>query len=327
MQTRAGRPFTSPFRPLHLLHPLHRLHRLLGNKASESGVYDMITVKPGDGSPLTFGTIVQGFAIYLDNFAIKELAKGDPSRRQRFVNSVHKGADLLFSVANAAELCGPTGRSFDMIKEFLNELGEHWFPVELDPLEAVKRELSGESVAGSCVSKNFMKDYFKIRLMDYSPGSGQVINLYDQFFRLGPVMDWVASQRKSIQSGQADLDEALINQINRHRQKYDRDQEWLDASFPNLPFKPSHPATFTYSHLIRTLIVEAKSHQLKKGDGTDFCHAIMAGAYASVGTLDKHWKRRIESLPKPNQLATIYYEPELDEMVDEIEKAVAILRS
>ena len=45
----------------------------------------------------------------------------------------------------------------------------------------------------------------------------------------------------------------------------------------------------------------------------------MASAFASVGTLDRQWKRRVDGLPKPNQLAHIYYEPELDIMVDEIE--------
>lgn len=48
----------------------------------------------------------------------------------------------------------------------------------------------------------------------------------------------------------------------------------------------------------------------------------MGSAFASVATLDKHWKRRIERLPKPNQLAHIYYEPELDTMVSDIEVGV-----
>jgi hypothetical protein len=55
------------------------------------------------------------------------------------------------------------------------------------------------------------------------------------------------------------------------------------------------------------LVLEAKQFRLKKGDGLDFSHAVMGSAFASVVTLDKHWKRRIEGLPKPNQLAHIYY--------------------
>ena len=63
-------------------------------------------------------------------------------------------------------------------------------------------------------------------------------------------------------------------------------------------------------------------YKLKKGDGRDFSHAVMGSAFASVATLDKQWKRRIESLPKPNQCARIYYEPELDRMVSDIESAL-----
>ncbi|HWZ43294.1 MAG TPA: hypothetical protein VNW97_07440 [Candidatus Saccharimonadales bacterium] len=58
------------------------------------------------------------------------------------------------------------------------------------------------------------------------------------------------------------------------------------------------------------MIVEAKAHHLKKGDGLDFCHAVMASTFAHVATLDKHWKRRLDGFPEPNKLARIYYQNE-----------------
>jgi hypothetical protein len=42
----------------------------------------------------------------------------------------------------------------------------------------------------------------------------------------------------------------------------------------------------------------------------------MASAFATFGAIDKQWKRRIAALPTPNQLARIYQEPELDQMID-----------
>ena len=45
---------------------------------------------------LTFESSVRGIAIYLDTFALKFLAKGDPLLRQRFIAAVNNGADLLF---------------------------------------------------------------------------------------------------------------------------------------------------------------------------------------------------------------------------------------
>jgi hypothetical protein len=82
------------------------------------------------------------------------------------------------------------------------------------------------------------------------------------------------------------------------------------------------PATFVFFGLMRNLILEAKSRPLRKGDGMDFSHAVLASAFSTVGTLDQQWKRRIENLPKPNRLAPIYSCQQLDRMVTDIESAL-----
>ena len=69
--------------------PLPSLVICLGRK--------MITVTAGTSDPLIFTAKLHGAAVYLDNFAIKALAKGDPARRRRFVDSIHNGAELVFS--------------------------------------------------------------------------------------------------------------------------------------------------------------------------------------------------------------------------------------
>jgi len=45
-------------------------------------------------------------------------------------------------------------------------------------------------------------------------------------------------------------------------------------------------------------------------------------------TLNEGMRRAIgsERMPKPNQLARIYYEPELDQMIDDIETALKSTR-
>jgi hypothetical protein len=59
---------------------------------------------------------------------------------------------------------------------------------------------------------------------------------------------------------------------------------------------------------------------LKKGDGRDLCHAAALGAaYGSIAALDKHWKQRVEPLPKPNELARVYSPTELNQLVDDLE--------
>lgn len=92
---------------------------------------------------------------------------------------------------------------------------------------------------------------------------------------------------------------------------------------PVVAFNASKPATFTCGNLLRTLVVEAKAYQVKKGDGLDFFQSVIGSAFASVPTLDKLWNRRVLSLPTPNFLARIYSKPELDALVTEIESCVA----
>jgi len=92
------------------------------------------------------------------------------------------------------------------------------------------------------------------------------------------------------------MDEALRNKMGTYADASKQDARWLDLKFPRLPFNPSKPATFTYVNLVRTLIIEA--NPLKPGDGMDFCHAVMASTFGSFATLDKHWKRRVDSPPR-----------------------------
>src|ERR1700722_19161942 len=120
-------------------------------------------------------TSVNGVAIYLDNWAIGDLAEGDSSRRERFVEALHTGrADLLFSVTNAAELAGPQGKSRADVRAFLDAIGPHWFPVELDTRKVLEREQSGASPGQSCISKEFLVDFMSSQMRDYWPGSGKI---------------------------------------------------------------------------------------------------------------------------------------------------------
>jgi hypothetical protein len=263
---------------------------------------------------------VADVAVFLDQFAMKKLAKEDPDRRRRFTEAIRSGADLLFSVANAAELTGPTGSSFQQMKDFLSDLGPHWFPVEMDPKMISDREVAGESTGDSCSCKKFVKDFYNDRVI--AQPRNRLIDLSEQFFDLGWTMEWLTSQRQSVITGKTRLDEVLRERILEHRLKFERDATWLDSAFPPLPFNARFPATFAYAHLMRTLIFEAKGYQLVKGDGIDFCQAVVASAFATLATLDKHWKRRVETLPRPHQLARIYAEGELDAFVEDLESKV-----
>lgn len=146
-------------------------------------------------------------------------------------------------------------------------------------------------------------------------------------FALGHLMDWLAPQRDSIAGGKKELDAALINRIRHHRTEHEADPTWLDRNFPVIAFHPRIADTFTYINLVRLLVLESKSFAMTPGDGIDFCQVVIGSAFASFATLDKKWKRRIETLPRPNRLAHIYYHPELDSLVDDVERAVDVVEA
>jgi len=284
----------------------------------------MIRLRATDVGSLNADVSLEGVSVFLDQFALYKLATGNGPRRSRFTQAMRTGGDLIFSVANAAELSGLTGKSFDAVKELLRDLGAKWFPIEMDPKAVSDREISGLNRADSFVSKKFVSDFTQDRFLKQPQGE---VMLSERFFDLSWVMDWLGPQRDSVISTRKQLDEVLRERVLALRVKFETDANWLDTAFPNVSYNAQIPGTFAYAHVMRGLIVEAKSHHLKKGDGIDFCQAVLASSIATVATLDKHWKRRIEQLPKPNGLARIYYASELDSMVEDFEARVKLRRA
>jgi len=140
----------------------------------------------------------------------------------------------------------------------------------------------------------------------------------DTFFNLGAVMNWMPHFNGTGNSKA--LDQTVVDAVRNVRLEYEADPSCLDKRFPPIPFDRKRPATFVWMHLLRRLVIDAKGHPLKRGDGRDLCHAIVGAAYGGFAVLDKHWKKRIEELPKPNGLAKVYYAPELDQLVADMEK-------
>lgn len=269
-----------------------------------------------EGPIFTMHASVAGPVVYLDSWAIYNLAEGDASRRRRFIAALNSGMDLLFSVTNAAELAGPKGASADAARVFLDAIGPRWFPAELSPIDVIQREVTGQCGASACIAERFLKSYAAHRIRSYAPGSGKVIDLSPDFFRLGGLLEYLGLQRESILAGSQKFDSLLRTKVAMVRERCNRNQKWLDARFPRVPFDPLFPATFIFKNLLRVMIDE---ETLRPGDGMDFCHAVTAGAFASFAALDKRWKRRVGSLPKPNRLARIYGPSELDQMVADME--------
>jgi hypothetical protein len=267
-----------------------------------------------------FRVSINGVRIYLDNWAVIDLAERDASRRKRFIAALCSGkADLLFSATNAAQLTQQRGASFEAVKSFLDEIGPYWVPVELNPLNVVERERQGADPATSYVSPRLFEAFVENGAASRSPDSVKTEVLSPDFLRLGALLNWVAGNQ-SLPELSKQFDE-IVKTRTRSLPTNTKPRLWLDRHYPAQKFNRLTPATFVFTNLLRTMVIE--SGQLKEGDAMDLCHASIGSAFATVAALDKNWKRRVEGLPQPNRLACIYGPAELNQMVTDIELLVA----
>jgi hypothetical protein len=269
---------------------------------------------------------VNGIAIYLDNWAIKSLAKDNPELSERFIAAVHKGADVLFSMNNVVEALGPQGKSSDAFKAFLNRLGPHWYPMTGNYLRVIEREDKGWSRSECGYDGEMLVAYFKSKTAKNVPGSGTVIDLSSEnFFQLGNFIEFSADSRGHFVALSAEFDRTMKEYVAKLRTKFKKKPAWLDNALPGVSFHPSHAARFVFVHLMRELIMDP-GYQIKKGDAMDLGHAVIATAFSNFATLDTQWKRRVENLPQPNENPHVYSQQELGTMILNIEDALLQLK-
>jgi hypothetical protein len=221
----------------------------------------MIRFASEDGSP---GVVAEtrGYGIYLDNDSLIDLAKGQPSRRTRFVDLLQAKGTLLFSWANAIEVAGPEGASAHAVRAFLDSIGPHWVPLQLNPWEVMNREQAGLG-AEAAVSTTFMQAYFQRRAYAMAQ-VGCVLDLSsDRFFRLGAAVDWAHEHRETIRADSEKIDNELRALLQKRRTDYEKDPASLDLALPPCHFDERFPGTFVLVHLQRILIKEAKGYHFK----------------------------------------------------------------
>lgn len=259
---------------------------------------------------------VNGRFVYLDNWAIYDLAERDRALRRRFIDAIGAGIDLLFSVTNAAELSGPQGRSAQAVAKFLDRIGPRWFPARLDTTEVIKQEMNGVSSIDACLDRDFFRTYIGSQMQTSASGRTLRPQISEDHFLLGKSLGMVGNQRSSIKESSREFDELIKTKMTQARHIYKRTPALFEQKLPWISYNPSCPAFFAYRNLLRVMAIEADS--LKKGDGMDFCHAVIACTFSSFAALDTHWKRRIEKLPA-HPRGNIYTRSELGQMVTDME--------
>ena len=282
----------------------------------------MLSVDAGtDGLPVIIAKL-EGVAVYLDNWAIIELANGDAKLRERFVTALKACGSLLFSFTNSIELGEAEGEPANRVRTFLDEIGAHWIPIELNPWTVMDREMARQTQPTPCISMLFIEAFVKDRMYEQSPEGSKVVDLSpENFFKLTSVMKWANAKKEETRKSTDEIDQVLIKRVADDYAKGEKDRSHLDNAIPNEKYSKEMPTRFALLQLLRLLVGESKKFTLKKGDGRDLCHAALGAAYGSIAALDKHWKRRVEALPTPNGLARVYSRHELDQLVDDLESA------
>lgn len=274
-----------------------------------------------DGLPVIVAKL-EGLAVYLDNWAIIELANGDPKRRDRFVNALKSCGSLMFSFTNSIELGEAEHEPAKRVRTFLDEIGAHWIPIELNPWTVMDREIAGQTNPTPCISTLFIETFTQDRMFEQSPDGSKVVDLSpENFFTLTSVMKWANEKKDDTRKNTDEIDATLIQRVTEEHAEYTKDATHLVKVWPNEPYSKEMPTRFALLHLLRLLTTELKQFTLKKGDGRDLCHAAIGSAYGSIAALDKQWKRRVAALPNPNGLAHIYSPNELDQLVADLETA------
>lgn len=267
---------------------------------------------------------IRGIAVYLDNDSLIDIARGDPDRRARFTDAVRQKGTLIFSMANAVDLSGPTlSNTIEDVRAFLDGFANAWVPADLNPWKLSERELQGDSDGSPLVSPVFTETFFQQRAYDLSPQGSTVLSLApDTFFRVSAVVDWAQQGRAVVRAQMQQIDQSLIDTVTRVRKLFEKDSTALDREIPSISYDQRWPATFVLRALLRLLVREANGYKLKKGDGLDLVHAVIGTAYASLTTVDKAWKRRLTiAIPPGLPTARFYYRPELDRLIEAVARA------
>ena len=87
------------------------------------------------------------------------------------------------------------GRSLEAVRIFLNRLGQHWVPVELNPGNIMKKEADGKRT-NACLSFDLMHAFFQDRKNQVFEPSNIVADMSSATFcQAGAFMDWTSDAR------------------------------------------------------------------------------------------------------------------------------------
>ena len=271
----------------------------------------MVMVQP-KGQDYEFEIWTESPCIYLDHWALRRLSEnhvfGD-----RFLSAFKHRGTVMFSVMNAAEIARDlSSQRAHEIRDFLEKLGPHWFPMTIDPLRIINAEETGKTPDGlaPCASGEFLKDpHFARRLATGPVSLACVVDLV-----YGPGGD-------DLRRVTAENMNQLWKAFEGHRDKYAKNQKSLANKFPLREFDATKPMLGIYHGLARYTIKD--TFPLNVNHMRDLFHAMVSVHSAEMVTLDAHWVGQVGKLKLPSDFVHVYKEAELTQFLADLEAAPA----
>lgn len=255
----------------------------------------MISVKDDDNNCVVDAAI-RPPSIYLDHWALRHFSS-DSKLRQRFLACLRTKGTLLFSWANALEVSHNTGTSADNIRCFLTDIGEHWFPVEINPIKVIKNEaVPGNS--NPCFAASFLEAYYP--------------HIHNGHLSLNTIVDLTQDEeiKFAAQESLGKLKSCIGKLFNRWR------SEKMDG-METFAFSPDRPAQYVFNG-VRQLI-QKENFKIDTNDPLDFLHAVTPLAYADFVLLDKHWADLAKKLKIPSPRVQVYSFKRVDQFIEDLE--------
>ena len=258
----------------------------------------MTITKAGD--VLDISSLMTPPAIYLDHWALRCLST-DSLRHDRFLGAFRKSkGTLLFSWANVVEVSSNTGASADNIQHFLTEVGEQWFPLEINPIKVIEREYTTGNNS-PCFAAGFLEAYCQC--------------IHDGPLTLSTIVNLTQDDR--INRACRENLEKLKREIGQLFEQWRSEQEFNIETFHRDPLADcSRPTEFVFNGLRR--LIQKEKFKIDPNDPLDFLHTTASLAYGNLVLLDKHWADLAQKLKMPSDRVRVYSSKQLDRFLEDL---------
>ena len=242
--------------------------------------------------------------VYLDQWALSRIARQDLFCR-RFLRTLRKHGTLMFSWASAAEVISLPDQSQWRLREFIDAIGEHWFPLEVLP-EAVRAREASPGENSPCFDEDLVRQF-----------APQIPT--GERFTLARLLDFAADPGNGARDDLADCKAEFVKQLAEQRKLEKASPGRAAGIFPVEPFDPRRPVRFVLHAVYREIIAD-QGWAIAEDDAINLLQAVIASAYSEFIVLEPSWFRRASHWPIPHYRVHFYSEATLETFLDDFDR-------